>query len=354
MTTQGIIVGKFAPLTRGHVSFVCRAAARVDVLHLVLCYDEKFIATLSESMRPILSRRNRHLWLLETFAQHPNIHISVVDETAIKSYPEGAAAFTQLVRSELQKTHPDLHLTHSFSSEPSYDEYFSTYFPETTHVVIDADRELVPISATDIRTSLYEKWYELAPTAQKDFVKKVVVIGCESTGKSTLVKQLAGHYSTTYVPEVGRQICETDFYSHEEYMTTNDYVEVAYAHKLAEQRALTRANRVVISDTNNLITEFSARLMGKQSRRLSAMSAAETYDLILYLDIDVPWVGDNLRRNGDLKKRQATDMQLREMCSAYGIENITYISGNFERRFMQAVAAIDTLIGSQDEYNHLN
>ena len=345
MTTHGLVVGKFAPLTRGHVSFIFRAADRVDELHVVLCYDEKFLTTLPEDMSRRLSLRNRHLWLLETFAEHPSIHVSVVDETPVAEYPAGAADFTKLVRDQLKKSFGDITLTHSFSSEPSYDDYFGEFFPETRHIIVDAERKLVPISATEVRDSPYDTWLELAPAARKDFVYRVVVIGCESTGKSTLVKQLAGHYATTYVPEVGRNICEDEFYSHEEYMTTDDYVEVAYAHKMIEKQALKRANRVLISDTNNLITEFSAELMGKHSRRLVAMSHAEKYDLVLYLDIDVPWVGDNLRRNGDPTKRKKTNALLREMCDKYNVQNITTISGSYEQRFMQAVAAIDKLIG---------
>ena len=345
MTTRGLIVGKFAPLTRGHVTFIHRAAARVDELHVMLCYDEKFLAELPTDLQSTLSLKNRHIWLLETFEQYPNVHIGIVDETHIKAYPEGAVEFTKLVRKSLSEESGEVMLTHTFSSEPSYDSYFRQFFPETKHEVIDPERQLVKISATEVRSSLYHNWQYLAQSARKDFVKSVAIIGCESTGKSTLARQLADHFSTLYVPEVGRVICEDEFYSHEEYMAAQDYVDVAFAHKEAERQKKKLANKLLISDTNNLITEFSALCMRKESNLLAQMSRTEKYDLVLYADIDVSWVGDNLRRNGDPGRRAETDAILRKLCDERKVENIVHINGAYEQRLLKAIAAINNLLG---------
>lgn len=343
--TRGVILGKFAPLTQGHVTCIIRAASRVDQLCVVLCWDEKFQQELPKELSDRLSRKNRHRWLLEAFAGYPSIRVCVVDESGVASYPEGATDFTKLVRHELRQVYGDDTVTHTFSSELEYEEYFNNHFPEALHQVIDAGRTLMPISATQVRADVYGKWDYIAPAARKDFVKHVVVIGCESTGKSTLVKELADYFGTVYVPEVGRVICEDEYFHHEEYMTVEDYEAVAYRHNVAEIEARHRAHKVLISDTNNLITEFSARLMGHGSQLLAEMSRHERYDLVLYLDIDVPWVGDSLRRNGSAKRRTQTDRLLRRMCKERGVKNIVHISGSYEDRFLQAVTEIKRLIG---------
>lgn len=345
--TRGIILGKFAPLTLGHIACIARAASRVDELCVVLCWDEKFQQTVPSELANILTLGNRHRWLLETYARYPSIRVRVVDESKIKSYPEGAADFTKLVRAQLQDEYGEDTVTHTFSSEPEYDGYFNEHFKEAEHQVIDADRALVAISATRVRADVYANWDYLAPAARKDFVKRVVVIGCESTGKTTLVRQLTDYFATTTVPEVGRVICEDEFFSHEEYMTSEDYEDVAYRHKTAEAMALRNARKVLISDTNNLITEFSARLMGHESQVLAELSRREQYDLVLYLDIDVPWVGDNLRRNGDANRRKQTDTLLRRMCEERSVQNIVHIGGSYEARFLQAIAEITRLLGGQ-------
>ena len=345
--TRGVILGKFAPLTQGHVSCIIRAASRVDQLCVVLCWDEKFQQTLTDDLRGRLSLKNRHRWLLETLEKYPSIRVCVVDESDIQAYPQGAKAFTKLVRKELRDLYGEDKVTHVFSSEPEYDAYFDEHFPEAIHEVIDANRTLTPISATQVRADVYGHWGLLAPAARADFVQRIVVIGCESTGKSTLVKELVDYFDTVSIPEVGRVICEDEFFSHEEYMDQRDYELVAYRHTTAEVEAHKKANKVLISDTNNLITEFSAQLMGHISPLLAEMSRNEQYDLVLYLDIDVPWVGDNLRRNGDDDRRRASDALLRRLCKERNVQNIVHINGSYEERFLRSVQAIKGLLGGQ-------
>src|SRR3989344_728459 len=342
--TTGLLLGKFAPLTTGHEYSVRQAASQVDALYVVLCYDQKFNDMQSERMSLVLSERNRYLWLRETFKDNKKVHVIVVDESKIDPYPEGGADFTKLVRAKLQDIQMEDAIDLVFSSEPTYDEYFAAYFPEARHVVIDADRENIPISATAARNDIYGKWEYLADAVKKDFTKSIVVIGCESTGKSTLVKNLAEYFDTVSVPEVGRTICEERFFSQEKYMSEQDYVMIAYEHKLAEKRAQRMGKKFVLSDTNNLITEFSALCMGLESDTLKMLSARESYDLVLYLDIDVPWVADGLRQNGSPDKRKMTNQMLLDLCKERCVKNIVCIDGSFEERFKKAVNAIEKII----------
>ncbi|SOK58637.1 NadR transcriptional regulator / Nicotinamide-nucleotide adenylyltransferase, NadR family / Ribosylnicotinamide kinase [Yersinia phage fHe-Yen9-04] len=346
---KGLFFGKFAPLTTGHVSAIAQAASKVDQLYVILCWDEKFQKTLTPDLQKILTLRNRLMWLKDTFKHLNHVNISYVDETGILSYPDGAYNFTELVRDELFNKFNCCEIETVFSSETEYNDYFKNHWPDSKHILIDPPREFVDISATRVRENPYTHWDFLAPAAHQHFVKKVCVIGVESTGKSTLTINLANHFSTQYVEEVGRTICEHEYHCSESMMNIEDYVYVAMEHKVKEHKYVKTANKLLFSDTNNLITLFSAECMGKTSVVLSQMANAEEYDLVIMLDIDVPWVYDPLRTNNTSVLRESTFEHLKFLCHAHGVK-YHLISGDFDNRYKTAVKLVQQLLeGTLDE-----
>lgn len=345
-STSGFLIGKFAPLTTGHIDFILKAAEKVDMLQVFLSFDQKFLDTLSPYMQDKLCLRNRELALLETFKNFSNIQISVVDESDIPGYPEGAGAFAQLVRDKMS-----LSWSYScvFSSEPSYTEYFTEHFPDSTHVIVDAERKAIPISATMVRSDINKYWDFIAPAARKFFAKKVAIVGVESTGKSTLTESLALYYNTNSVEEVGRTICEQEFHCIEDHMTVEDYEYVAMAHRLKEREMIKTSNRLLVCDTNNLITAFSVVSAGKVcSPLLKEMMKSEYYDLIIFLDHSVKWVYDPLRKNGTQKKRAITEEMLLDMvaCTRKDKRQIHLITGDYRQRKESAIKAIDEMLNN--------
>lgn len=351
---DGLFFGKFAPLTTGHIAAIQKAATMVDTLFVVLCWDQKFQDTLTTELQKIMTKRNRLMWLKDTFKHMSKIQIMCVDESPIKSYPDGSEDFTNLVMNEIfygtgGRSSPDVDIV--FSSETEYNEYFATYWPDSDHVLIDPPREFVDISATRVRANPYEHWDKIAPAAHKHFVKKVCVIGVESTGKSTLTINLANHFSTQYVEEVGRTICENEYHWSEDMMNIEDYEYVAMEHKVKEHKVAKTANKVMFSDTNNLITLFSAECMGKTSPVLSQMAHAEDYDLVIMLDIDVPWVYDPLRLNYSPDRRKETHDLLQFLCKAHGVKYHLISGGDYDERFKTAVKLVKNLMeGNSNEH----
>lgn len=343
MKESGLFFGKFAPLTTGHISAILEAATMVEELYVVLCWDEKFQSTLTPNLQSILTKRNRMMWLKDTFKHMRNIKITFVDETPIKSYPDGCEDFTKLVRNKLVTEFHQPYVDVVFSSETEYNDYFNQYWPDSEHVLIDPPRMFVDISATRVRSNPYLYWDYIAPAAHKHFVKKVCIIGVESTGKSTLTINLAQHFSTLYVEEVGRTICENEYHWSEDMMNIEDYEYVAMEHKVKEHKLAKVANKVLFSDTNNLITLFSAECTGRTSQLLSRMAHAEEYDLVIMLDIDVPWVYDPLRLNNTAELRQKTFEHLKFLCNAHGVK-YELVSGTYTERFKTAVQLVNNLL----------
>lgn len=353
---NGLIFGKFAPLTLGHLELIDQALRHCDKLYLFLSFDQKFVDTQPEWIRPKLSLVNRLRDLKDvvrdaTEELRERIVVNYVDESNIPGYPEGAKAYEGIIRAAL----PDGVVLHkAFSSEKDYDAYFSEHFPECEHVVIDADRTSVPISATKIRGDVFNNFEMLAPPAKKRFVKKVAIVGVESTGKSTLTKLLAKQYTALYTPEVGRSICEEFFHSSEFLMEREDYLNIALEHRMHENDNVlfSACSGVTFSDTTNLITHFSAVCSGKAAlvdRTFNALSKEEGdnfYDLVLYLQPDVPLVADPLRLQDTEEKRKETNILLDCMIRhAYNRTHVVKISGNdFNERTADAIRAVDALL----------
>src|SRR5438094_1546285 len=130
-------------------------------------------------------------------------------------------------------------------------------------------------------------------------VARVVFVGAESTGKSTLAEYLARAYGTVSVPEIGRFIWEEKGGM----LNADDYVEIAVQHRAAEDAALAQARRWLFVDTNALTT----LLLGIEFHQVGDPAPSE---LLRYADdcrtryahtfvcaADIPYEAQDLREN---------------------------------------------------------
>lgn len=299
MFEEGLVVGKFAPLTLGHINLINIAATQCKHLTVILCFDEKFLSQQNERDRKVLTLKNRLRWLMQTYADIPHIDVVYIDESHLPPMPEGWKEYCDLLRQHIQPNK----LTALFSSESGYDASYQEYLPEVSHVLVDPARTRVPISATMIRNNIYQYWQYLPSVVRQDYTIKVCVIGTESSGKTTLVKYLAKLLGTSWVEEYGRTYCEVDLVGCEALLNSADYATMAFRQKELEVQAMKTANKVTIIDTNAFVTEFYHRLYeGVPNPIVTAIAHEENYDLVLILYPTVPWVADGLRVNSDRSK----------------------------------------------------
>lgn len=333
--TVGFLTGKFAPLHTGHIYFISKAATMVDKLYVVLSYDGKKFQD-----DPRLSLKNRLLWLKTTFKDLPHIKIVYVDETNCSPYPDGWHEWSMLVKRAIPHRIGDI--TKIFSSEPEYTEGFNKYWPEAEHVIVDAERKEVNISATEIRANPFKFWSYMPSIVRQHYVKKVCIIGTESCGKTTLTKYLAKIYQTSWVEEYGRKFCEQDMCMDESLLQYDDYALIAARRYEDELQATKTANKILFADTNAFITNFYCRLYeGSFHPMVDEYETLEKYDLTLVLASDVEWVADGLRIN---KERSKTDDLLAKMLSMSRSENLgklMHISGTYSERLEKAIKIID-------------
>ena len=332
----GFVTTKAAPLHAGHIWLITQAATQCDILYVVLSHDGKRFDN------PALSLKNRKLWLLETFKDIPHIRVVHVDETEMQPYPNGWDEWSVAVINEINEPHID----YIFTSEAKDLAGYNKWFPGTKVIMVDADRTHVPITGTMVRNEPMRHWSFMPSVVREQFLKRVCIIGTESCGKTTLTKMLAKHFQTSWVEEYGRTYCEQTLFGDETLLRFDDYGKIAMQRYQDECQAARSANRVLLVDTNALITNFYCRLYeGRTNPLVTELEAMEDYDLVIYLDDDVPWVPDGLRINSDRERtRNALKDYLQNINDKYS-DKMVVVSGSYKQRLEMSIALIDNLLG---------
>lgn len=151
------------------------------------------------------------------------------------------------------------------------------------HVLVDPDRTVVPISATAIRRNPLAFWGFLPPPVRAHYARRVVVIGPESSGKSTFARALAETLGTVHVPEQARLFARRTG----GLIRNCDLPAIAALQRASEDAAARRAERFVIADTDALSLQLWAE------RLFGAAPALPLHrpDLYLVTDASVPFAG---------------------------------------------------------------
>ena len=174
-------------------------------------------------------------------------------------------------------------------------------------------------------------------------MKRVVLIGSESTGKTTLAARLARHYGVLWVPEFVR-----DYAAAKDLPLVEADVEAIARGQVAREdeygsRAEASNERLLIGDTDLLSTAvYAAHYYGRAPEWAIDAARRRRPDLYLLLDIDLPWTPDPQRDRGHV--RPEMHALFRAAVEASGTPFVL-ISGDSSGRFAAARAAIDNLLG---------
>jgi NadR type nicotinamide-nucleotide adenylyltransferase len=321
--TLGFVVGKFYPPHRGHKLLIEQARAQVDRLVVMLAHHQS--QTIPGDLRKA--------WLEEI---HPDCEIHLVpDELDDDSRQWADFTIRYLGRA------PDV----VFSSE-DYGESFARLMG-SRHVLIDRARLAVPISGSRIRAAPLRNLEFLEPCVRAWFVKRVVIIGAESTGKTTLAEKLAAHFDTAWVPEFGREhwarkLAGGTLTDPAPSWTADEFVEIATEQQAREAAAAGHANRVLIADTNAFATgTWYERYHRGRNPRVDAIGTRDKVDLYLLTAPDVLFVQDGFR-DGELI-RGWMDRRFEEQLAA-GSTPVIRLEGAYDERFARAIAGVEALL----------
>ena len=170
---------------------------------------------------------------------------------------------------------------------------------------------------------------------------RIAIVGPECTGKTTLAKQLADHFNTSWVPEFARGFLQKKWDETNEICEPSDMLPIVRGQISAENEASQEANNILISDTSALQSKvYSDIYYGETDPMIAKAAKKHRYDLFFLTDADVPWEKDDLRdRPNDRQNyfgifRQA----LIELDKPYIV-----LSGDAQTRLKNAIAHIEKL-----------
>lgn len=170
-------------------------------------------------------------------------------------------------------------------------------------------------------------------------LKKIVIIGPESTGKSTLCEQLAQHYSSTWCPEFAREYLLTNGTDY----TYDDLLTIAKGQMALEDEvagAVHHTKPLFIDTDMYVMKVWCEFVFGKCHRFILDQIVERKYDLYLLCNTDLPWVKDELREYPDLQTRQQLYTIYKDIMINQSVPWID-ISGDYDERLQKAIQGVD-------------
>ncbi|MFJ6796372.1 AAA family ATPase [Streptomyces sp. NPDC091268] len=340
---HGLVLGKFYPPHAGHHHLVRTAQDRCDRLTVLVC------AATVESV-PLA---DRVAWMRE---EHPGADVvGAVDDIPVDlTDPAVWEAHMAIFREAVARP-----VDAVFTSEAYGTELARRFGAE--EVCVDPDRTLFPVSGTAVRADPAGCWDYLGPAVRAALTRRVVVLGAESTGTTTLSRALAEHYrrrggvwsGTGWVPEYGRRYSEEKLAAARAAdpaatwaditFATEEFPVIARRQDALEEAAARLGSPVLFCDTDSFATGiWHERYLGGRNAEVEEGASRTRRDLYLLTDhTDVPFEDDGLRDGPHLRPWMTG--RFREELERTG-RRFLLVRGTREERLRAAVAAVDALL----------
>lgn len=340
---HGLVLGKFYPPHAGHHHLVRTAQDRCERVTVLVC------AASVESV-PLA---DRVAWMREV---HPDVTVvGAVDDTRMDLHDPAVwdahmAVFTAAVPERVDAV---------FTSESYGDELARRFGAEP--VAVDPDRTVFPVSGTAVRADPAGYWDFLEPPVRAALARRVVVLGAESTGTTTLARALAAQYRrrggvwalTGYVAEYGREFSEQKLAAlrarrpraqwEDVAFTTDDFPLIAEAQNAREEAAARTGSPVLVCDTDSFATTvWHERYVGGRNPLVERTADRAAHHLWLLTDHEGVAFEDDGLRDGEELRPWMTD-RFRSELTRTG-RNFIEVTGSRQERLAQAVEAVDALL----------
>ncbi|MER5769472.1 AAA family ATPase [Streptomyces sp. NPDC001985] len=340
---HGLVLGKFYPPHAGHHHLVATAADRCERLTVLVC------AASVESI-PLA---DRVAWMREV---HPDVRVvGTVDDIPMDTgdpavWDAHMAVFRAAVPEPVDAV---------FTSERYGAELGRRFGAES--VCVDPGRTLFPVSGTAVRADPPGSWDFLRAPVRAALARRVVVLGAESTGTTTMALALAGHYRrrggvwarTRCAAEYGRDFSERKLARlraerpgapwSEVAFSSDEFPLIARRQAEREEEAARTGSPVLFCDTDAFATTiWHERYLGGPHEEVARIAALGRQHLWLLTDDEgVPFEDDGLRDGEHLRpwmtRRFAAEL-------ARTGRRAVRLRGPHEQRLATAVAAVDALL----------
>lgn len=353
MFKSAMVIGKFYPPHAGHAHLIRTAAAQSEHV-AVLVLGSRF-----ESV-PVTERAD---WLRAEFAGVDGVQVIGMRDDCPEDYLSADiwVAHNELMRLAL-KSRGITEIDAVFSSE-EYGTRLASAF-DAEHVLVDLSRSTHPVSGTLCRDDLGAAWPYLIASARQQLATRIIIVGAESTGTTTLTGQLMDHYRQRFpalagVPEYGRAYTyekfdalragKPDALLSELVWTAEDFARIGSRQNELENAAAD-ACPLVIADTDALATTLWERFY-RGERSFGSYHAADHLprrDLYLVTDhVGVPFEDDGWRE-GEHRRAEMTEWFKETLTD----EDHSWIllTGDEAARARTAVQVIDLVLAQRSSF----
>ncbi|SDC33767.1 AAA family ATPase [Williamwhitmania taraxaci] len=322
---KAFVFGKFLPFHKGHEAMFNFALSKCNHLTVLICSSDK----------ENISSTTRKRWIEKAFEEKKNVEIRTFSylESELPNTSESSKEVSEVWAAIFKKQFPDYSLV--ITSE----EYgnFVADFMNIQHIAFDIPKKLFPVSATAVRNDVFANWKFLPDSVKPYFAIKVVILGTESTGKTTLSENLSKHFNCSLVLEAGREII-----TNSNSFSFDDLHVVARVHATRIEQGVLGNSPLAIIDTDVHTTKSYSRFIFEKELEIDAdIYNSNEANLYIYLTSDAKYIQDGTRLSE--AERNLLDLSHRQVLTDHNID-IVEISGNWNKRFEIAVEQINQLI----------
>lgn len=322
--SNAILIGDFAPLHLGHLADINTAIGMAQTLHIIIT---------PPAHRPLPSGRAPNLSDVARWVQVACQHFGFVKVHTTQSLGI------------------DITFDYQNDAKLDHDKFLALCqaldIDTASAQVYQANPDAMPVSQrVAICQSPLQHFDQLAAACRYFYTQTVCIVGGESSGKTTLIHKLANHYGATVALEMGRLYTHSHLGGTELGLQYSDYLPIAINHAKAIMDATAAAAApITLVDTDFVTTQAFCKVYEKRTHPVVA-SLADHFrlDFTIYLDNNVAWVADGMRRLGDTKARSHFAQTLLDTLARHDIAHHVIDDSDYHARYQQAVAWIDTQI----------
>ena len=354
--SYALVIGKFYPPHLGHVGLIERASREAD----------NVVAIVMGSVWETITVADRVEWLTSATTHVPGVQVIGIPDDAPVAYDSEIAwvAHTELMRVALR--HRGVHELDAVVSSEPYGAQLAERLGARA-VLHDPDRSIVSVSGTAVRENPAATWHLLPEATRLGLAVRVIVVGAESTGTTTLSSSLTSHFRASGYPslravtEYGREFtyllqerAETaarlvgaDVPPVDELVWLPEHFAEIAVEQTRRENSAALAAPLVIADTDVLATTVWERRYLSEGSRASApaLTSLPRRDLYIVTDhVGVPFEQDGWR-DGEHVRAEMTEW----MVDAVHTRGYSWmlVRGNESERLKYSIAAIEGLISKR-------
>ena len=290
--STGLVLGKFAPLHKGHQMLIEKSMAQNDHT-VVLIYDCRLTTKIPLTVRARWIERLYPKAIVRKCWGAP---------TEVSREPEHMKLQEKFILDSLNGLKIDV-----FYSSEWYGDHVSKAL-KAKNEMVDQNRQTVPISSTMIRQILTnDNTLSVKPfvsdVVYHDLITRILLLGAPSTGKTTLCRALASHFGTKWVPEYGREYWARNNKGRR--LTTDQLDTIAATHAKKVLNATQKANRYLFVDTDASVTKRFCEYYhnGRSTANLDGLTEESRYlyDYVVVCGNEIPY-DDTEDRSGETQR----------------------------------------------------